>query len=106
MLKEKKIKVCFIGNPNVGKSTLINLIPRFYDITNGSLTIDNININSLSLKELRSMIAYVGQDLEIAGYQLCEALSAQFPDGDVHVLIGVADKADLKRILRQKDSTV
>jgi len=36
-------------------------------------------------------LAYVGQDLEIAGYQLCEALSAQFPDGDVHVLIGVAD---------------
>ena len=38
-----------------------------------------------------SRLAYVGQDLEIAGYQLCEALSAQFPAGDVHVLIGVAD---------------
>ena len=32
-----------------------------------------------------SRLAYVGQDLEIAGYQLCEALSAQFPAGDVHV---------------------
>ena len=40
----------------------MNLLPRFYDIHDGSLTIDNTNINSLSLKELRSMIGYVGQE--------------------------------------------
>jgi subfamily B ATP-binding cassette protein MsbA len=40
----------------------MNLLPRFYDIRDGSLTIDNTNINSLSLKELRSMIGYVGQE--------------------------------------------
>jgi simple sugar transport system substrate-binding protein len=36
-------------------------------------------------------LAYIGQDLEKAGYELASALSKQFPDGDVHVLIGVAD---------------
>ena len=46
-----------VGKSGSGKSTLINLLPRFYDITNGSLTIDEININSIPLKELRSMIA-------------------------------------------------
>jgi subfamily B ATP-binding cassette protein MsbA len=40
----------------------MNLLPRFYDIRDGSLTIDDTNINSLSLKELRSMIGYVGQE--------------------------------------------
>ena len=54
-----------VGKSGSGKSTLINLLPRFYDITNGSLTIDEININSIQLKELRSMIAYVGQDLTL-----------------------------------------
>ena len=54
-----------MGKSGSGKSTLINLLPRFYDITNGSLTIDEININSIPLKELRSMIAYVGQDLTL-----------------------------------------
>jgi ATP-binding cassette, subfamily B, bacterial MsbA len=51
-----------VGKSGSGKSTLMNLLPRFYDIRNGSLTIDNTNINSLSLKELRSMIGYVGQE--------------------------------------------
>ena len=51
-----------VGKSGSGKSTLMNLLPRFYDIHDGSLTIDNTNINSLSLKELRSMIGYVGQE--------------------------------------------
>ena len=51
-----------VGKSGSGKSTLMNLLPRFYDIRDGSLTIDNTNINSLSLKELRSMIGYVGQE--------------------------------------------
>jgi subfamily B ATP-binding cassette protein MsbA len=54
-----------VGKSGSGKSTLINLLPRFYDVINGSLTIDDININSIPLKELRSMIAYVGQDLTL-----------------------------------------
>ena len=51
-----------VGKSGSGKSTLMNLLPRFYDIHDGSLTIDDTNINSLSLKELRSMIGYVGQE--------------------------------------------
>ena len=54
-----------VGKSGSGKSTLINLLPRFYDISEGSLTIDETNINSIPLKELRSMIAYVGQDLTL-----------------------------------------
>ena len=54
-----------VGKSGSGKSTLINLLPRFYEIIDGSLCIDDTNINLLSLKELRSKIAYVGQDLTL-----------------------------------------
>ncbi len=54
-----------VGKSGSGKSTLINLLPRFYEIIDGSLCIDDTNINLLSLKELRSNIAYVGQDLTL-----------------------------------------
>ena len=54
-----------VGKSGSGKSTLINLLPRFYDIKNGSISVDNNNINTFSLKELRGMIAYVGQDLTL-----------------------------------------
>ncbi|MEG0803376.1 MAG: ABC transporter ATP-binding protein, partial [Pygmaiobacter sp.] len=49
----------FIGSTGSGKSTLINLIPRFYDVTEGSITIDGVDIRSLSLSELRRTIGYV-----------------------------------------------
>ena len=54
-----------VGKSGSGKSTLINLLPRFYDIKNGSISVDDNNINTFSLKELRGMIAYVGQDLTL-----------------------------------------
>ena len=54
-----------VGKSGSGKSTLINLLPRFYDIKNGSISVDDNNINTFSLKELRGMVAYVGQDLTL-----------------------------------------
>ena len=54
-----------VGKSGSGKSTLINLLPRFYDVKYGDISIDNENINLFSLKELRGMIAYVGQDLTL-----------------------------------------
>lgn len=51
----------FIGSTGSGKSTLINLIPRFYDITGGKITIDGEDIRDLAQKDLRQMIGYVPQ---------------------------------------------
>ena len=50
-----------IGSTGCGKSTMVNLIPRFYDVTAGSITIDGIDIRNLSLKELRDKIGFVPQ---------------------------------------------
>ena len=53
--------IAFIGSTSSGKSTLINLLPRFYDVTSGSITIGGINIKDVSQKELRSRIGYIPQ---------------------------------------------
>lgn len=53
--------VAFIGSTGSGKSTLINLIPRFFDVTEGSVTVDGVDVREMPLKELRNKIGYVPQ---------------------------------------------
>ena len=57
--------VAFIGSTGSGKSTLINLIPRFYDATEGNIYVDDINIKDYSLKELHNKIGYISQKAAI-----------------------------------------
>lgn len=53
--------VAFIGSTGSGKSTLINLIPRFYDVTEGSIKIDGIDVREYDLKALRKKIGFIPQ---------------------------------------------
>lgn len=55
--------VALLGAPGSGKSTIINLLPRFYDIDSGRITIDGIDIKDLTLKSLRHSIGMVQQDV-------------------------------------------
>ena len=57
--------VAFVGRSGAGKSTLVSLLPRFYDKTNGQIKIDGHNIESLTLKNLRSHIALVNQNVTL-----------------------------------------
>ena len=50
-----------IGSTGSGKSTIVNLIPRFYDVTGGELLVDGVNVKDLSQKELRDVIGFVPQ---------------------------------------------
>ena len=50
-----------IGSTGSGKSTVINLIPRFYDVTEGELLVDGVNVKDVSQKDLRDIIGYVPQ---------------------------------------------
>lgn len=58
---DKGTTTAFIGSTGSGKSTLINLIPRFFDVTEGEITFDGVNIKDADIKELRNRIGYVPQ---------------------------------------------
>jgi len=60
---EKNEVIAVVGESGVGKTTLVNLIPRFYDIASGSIEIDGLDIRDVTLKSLRENIALVTQDV-------------------------------------------
>ena len=60
---EGNTMTAFVGHSGAGKSTIINLIPRFYDPINGSIEIDNQNIKEVSLDSLRKNLSLVSQDV-------------------------------------------
>lgn len=62
---KKNTKIAFVGKSGSGKSTLANLLPRFYEINKGSILLDGINLNDYKLKNLRSNIAIVSQDVHL-----------------------------------------
>lgn len=53
--------IAFIGSTGSGKSTLINLIPRFYDVTEGSIKVDGVDVRDYDLKALRKKIGFIPQ---------------------------------------------
>lgn len=55
--------VAFVGPSGVGKTTLVNLLPRFYEVSNGSITIDDVDIRHVTMKSLRKQIGIVQQDV-------------------------------------------
>ncbi len=58
---QKGQTVAFIGSTGSGKSTLVNLIPRFYDATEGKILVDGINVKNYSHQELNNKVGYIPQ---------------------------------------------
>ena len=58
---EKGQTLAVIGSTGSGKSSLINLIPRFYDVTQGCVRVDGVDVREMSQKELRDCLGYVPQ---------------------------------------------
>lgn len=55
--------IAFVGSSGVGKTTLVNLLPRFYDVSEGAIFIDGVDIREVTLRSLRDQIAIVSQDV-------------------------------------------
>src|SRR5208337_941753 len=67
--------VAFVGSSGVGKTTLLSLLPRFYDPTSGTLTLDDIDIRKVKIKDLRAHVALVLQENLILPTTVAENIS-------------------------------
>lgn len=72
---EKGETIAFIGSTGSGKSTLINLIPRFYDVTDGEIIIDGVNVKDYKLEYLHNKIGYIPQKAVIFSGSVSENVS-------------------------------
>jgi subfamily B ATP-binding cassette protein MsbA len=59
---EKGRMVALVGQSGAGKTTLVDLLPRFYDVTDGAIKLDGININNYKIKDLRNLFGMVSQE--------------------------------------------
>jgi ATP-binding cassette subfamily B protein len=87
--------VAFVGPSGAGKSTLCALLPRFYDIQQGRITIDGIDIGSMTLASLRQQIGVVQQDVFMFGGTLRENIAYGRLGASEDDIIAAADRARL-----------
>ena len=70
----------FVGDSGCGKSTIFQLMMRFYDPDQGSITLDGVDLRQLDLQWLRSQIGYVGQEPALFAMSLRENLMCGYPE--------------------------
>ncbi|MBQ8950617.1 MAG: ABC transporter ATP-binding protein [Eubacterium sp.] len=86
--------VALVGSSGGGKTTLCSLIPRFYDVTKGSISIDGKDIRDVTLKSLRENIGIVQQDVYLFAGTVYENISYGKPDATREEIIEAAKRAN------------
>lgn len=94
-------KVALVGPSGGGKTTLCNLIPRFYEINNGDITIDGQSIKSYTLKSLRDNIGIVQQDVYLFSGTVYENIAYGKPGATEEEIIEAAKKAGADEFIRE-----
>ena len=82
-----------VGHSGSGKSTILNLIPRFYDVQNGDITIDNQSIYKIKLKSLRDSISLVSQETTLFDDTIKNNIKYARQDASDKEIIAVAEKS-------------
>jgi ABC-type multidrug transport system fused ATPase/permease subunit len=85
--------IALLGPPGSGKSTFVNLIPRFYDATSGSIKIDGHDVRDLTLTSLRQAVGIVQQDVFLFVGSIRENISYARPDASQEEIIAAAKAA-------------
>jgi len=75
--------IALVGTSGAGKSTIINLLPRFYDVISGEILIDNINIKDVTIKSLRQQIGIVPQDTNLFSGTIAENIAFGITNFDI-----------------------
>lgn len=94
--------VAFIGSTGSGKSTLINLIPRFYDITKGAIKIDGVNIQDLNVFELRDQIGFIAQKASLFTGTIADNIRFGKQDATEEEMIEAAKTAQAYDFIMEK----
>ncbi len=87
--------VALLGAPGSGKSTLASLIPRFYDVTQGSVTIDGVDVRDVTLESLRRNVGVVQQDVFLFTDTIANNIAYGRPDASREEVIAAAKVAQL-----------
>ena len=91
-----------IGSTGSGKSTLVNLIPRFYDVSEGSITLDGVDIREVTQHELREKLGYVPQKGLLFSGDIASNIMFGNPDGSESEMIEAAEIAQAVEFIDAK----
>ncbi len=94
-----------IGSTGCGKSTLVNLIPRLYDVTEGSITIDGTDVRNMTLDELRGMIGFVPQKAVLFSGTIASNIKFGNSDASDDDMKQCAQIAQATEFIEEKDDT-
>ena len=87
--------IALVGPSGSGKTTICSLLPRFYDVTGGRITIDGKEVGKLTLESLRSQIGLVQQDIYLFGGTIKENIAYGKPSASMEEIIEAAKKANI-----------
>lgn len=87
--------IALVGPSGSGKTTICSLLPRFYDVTDGRVTIDGNDVRKLTLESLRSQIGLVSQDVYLFGGSIKDNIAYGKPDATMDEIVDAAQKANI-----------
>ncbi|WP_072525344.1 ABC transporter ATP-binding protein [Clostridium sp. Marseille-P3244] len=93
--------IALVGPSGSGKTTICSLLPRFYDVTGGRITIDGKDVRSLSLKSLRSQIGMVQQDVYLFCGTIRENIAYGKPGASMEEIIQAAKRANIHDFIQE-----
>lgn len=87
--------IALVGSSGSGKTTICSLLPRFYDVTEGRVTIDGNDVRKLTLESLRSQIGLVSQDVYLFGGSIKDNIAYGKPNATMDEIVDAAKKANI-----------
>lgn len=87
--------IALVGPSGSGKTTICSLLPRFYDVTDGRVTIDGNDVRKLTLESLRSQIGLVSQDVYLFGGSIKDNIAYGKPNATMDEILDAAKKANI-----------
>ena len=98
--------IAIVGPSGSGKSTIINLIPRLYDVSEGSVTFDGIDVRKLDLSFLRSQVGVVSQETYLFNGSIRENLLYAKPDATEDEMVEALKKANIYEFVQKQEKGI